>query len=65
MATFETNRPIVGTTFFGAPVRLVTNLHGQIADWLDRRATAKALDSLSDRELDDIGLSRGDIEQRR
>lgn len=30
--------------------------------WNDARATRNALSRLTDRELDDIGLSRGDIE---
>lgn len=30
--------------------------------WNERRATRAALSRLSDRELDDIGLSRGDID---
>ena len=30
--------------------------------WNDARITRKALGKLSDRELDDIGLCRGDIE---
>ena len=30
--------------------------------WNDTRATRKALNSLTDRELADIGLCRGDIE---
>ncbi len=29
--------------------------------WNDERATRKALNSLTTRELDDIGLTRGDI----
>lgn len=29
--------------------------------WRDARATERALSRLSDRELDDIGLCRGDI----
>jgi uncharacterized protein YjiS (DUF1127 family) len=33
-----------------------------VADWNDARITRRSLDQLSDRELDDIGLSRGDIE---
>lgn len=32
------------------------------AAWNDARVTRKALGRLSDRELDDIGLCRGDIE---
>lgn len=30
--------------------------------WNDQRATRAALSQLSDRELDDIGLSRGEID---
>jgi uncharacterized protein YjiS (DUF1127 family) len=30
--------------------------------WNDARVTRKALSKLTDRELDDIGLCRGDIE---
>lgn len=30
--------------------------------WNDRRATRNALSRLSDRELEDIGLCRGDID---
>jgi uncharacterized protein YjiS (DUF1127 family) len=33
-----------------------------VAAWNDRRITRKALSRLSDRELEDIGLSRADIE---
>lgn len=36
-------------------------LFSTVTDWLNVRATRKALDRLSDRELDDIGLCRGDI----
>jgi uncharacterized protein YjiS (DUF1127 family) len=34
-----------------------------VADWMERRSTRSALLQLSDRELDDIGLTRGDIER--
>ncbi|MBE0454961.1 DUF1127 domain-containing protein [Roseovarius autotrophicus] len=37
-------------------------LLGTLLSWSDRRATRKALSRLSDRELDDIGLCRGDID---
>lgn len=42
---------------------LVARLVEAVISWNDRRATRKALSQLSDRELDDIGLSRGDIER--
>ncbi len=31
--------------------------------WNDNRVTRKALSTLTDRELDDIGLCRGDLEE--
>lgn len=34
-----------------------------IRDWNDARVTRSALNKLSDRELDDIGLTRGDIDR--
>ena len=35
---------------------------GRIAAWNDARVTRQALEALSDRELDDLGLNRGDID---
>lgn len=37
------------------------NALGNVIAWNDARVTRKALNRLSDRELDDIGLSRADI----
>ena len=37
-------------------------LFGAFSAWNDRRSTRKMLGALSDRELDDIGLCRGDID---
>ncbi|MGR3695670.1 MAG: DUF1127 domain-containing protein [Sagittula sp.] len=34
---------------------------GAVATWNDARVTRAALSKLTDRELDDIGLSRSDI----
>lgn len=60
MAALDTPRASV----FGAPVRL-TGLTGLFAsrfvEWRDRHATQIALSKLSDHELYDIGLNRGDI----
>lgn len=63
MAAVETTRPAP----FGAitTYRAISGLTGVIAmlaAWNDARVTRKALNKLSDRELDDIGLCRGDIE---
>lgn len=48
----------------------VVGVHGVVAKalailtaWNDTRVTRRELSRLSDRELDDIGLSRGDIER--
>ncbi len=54
-----TNRPLdagVGAT------RVLADVVGRIAAWNDARVTRKALSKLSDRELDDLGLTRGDID---
>jgi len=54
-----TNRP-VGAGF--SATRVLTDLVGTIAAWNDARVTRKGLSQLSDRELDDLGLVRGDID---
>jgi uncharacterized protein YjiS (DUF1127 family) len=64
MAAVEMTRPAP----FGAitTYRAVNGLSKAIAvmaSWNDARVTRNALNKLSDRELDDIGLCRGDIEQ--
>ncbi|WP_283177079.1 DUF1127 domain-containing protein [Gemmobacter sp. 24YEA27] len=63
MAAIETSRPAP----FGAitTYRAVNGFGGIFSAfkaWNDARVTRKALSKLSDRELDDIGLCRGDIE---
>jgi uncharacterized protein YjiS (DUF1127 family) len=42
--------------------RVLADVVGRIAAWNDARVTRKALSKLSDRELDDLGLTRGDID---
>ena len=61
MAAFDTTRPstILPAGFFS---RFVGQIGHVIADWNDARVTRKALSQLTNRELDDIGLVRGDIE---
>lgn len=59
MAVIDTTRTGVAPTFvFGGLSKLI----GNISAWKDARVTRKALSQLSDRELDDIGLARGDID---
>ena len=55
-----TNRPVGAG--FGAS-RMFSDLVGRLAAWNDARVTRKSLSALSDRELDDLGLVRGDIEE--
>lgn len=40
----------------------LNKLFATFAAWNDARQTRKSLNSLTDRELEDIGLCRGDIE---
>lgn len=63
MATFDTTRTTYGSAT--ATSRFSTALNAVIASvvaWNDARATRKALSGLTDRELEDIGLVRGDID---
>ncbi|OCX64650.1 primosomal protein DnaI [Thioclava sp. SK-1] len=49
----------------GAATGLFAQAFQAILAWNDARMTRRALDKLSDRELDDIGLTRFDIAQVR
>ncbi|MDU8910430.1 DUF1127 domain-containing protein [Aestuariicoccus sp. MJ-SS9] len=62
MAAFDTSRPFATGATAGRIGTVIANLIGAFADWNDARLTRKSLSTLSDRELDDIGLVRGDIE---
>lgn len=64
MATFETTRPAP----FGAVTtyRVLSAIDAAriaVIDWKNTRDTRSALTRLSDRELNDIGLSRADIDR--
>ena len=48
---------------FGHLGRFIVSAINGVADWNDARVTRNALSKLTDRELDDIGLCRGDIDQ--
>ncbi|MEL6451736.1 MAG: DUF1127 domain-containing protein [Pseudomonadota bacterium] len=63
MAAFDTTRPAYGAAPVAGQIKgLVANLVAQVVAWNDARVTRNALSSLTDRELDDIGLVRGDID---
>lgn len=63
MAAFDTTRtaPFGAISIFRA-VQGITGMMTAVSMWNDGRMTRKALGKLSDRELDDIGLCRGDID---
>lgn len=63
MAAFDTTRPVYGATgIAGRIAQFVSKASGAFAAWNDARITRQSLSRLSDRELDDIGLVRGDID---
>ena len=63
MTTFSTNSNTFGTTSVAARISGAVHLAIDAAlFWNDARLTRNALESLSNRELEDIGLSRGDIQ---
>ena len=64
MAALDTTR-IATTGSFGLVGRIgafFTSVAHAAVDWNDARVTRNVLTGLSDRELDDIGLCRGDID---
>ncbi|MFA8441254.1 DUF1127 domain-containing protein [Yoonia sp.] len=61
MASFDTTRPVAGLSA-GNKTSFVVKMIGAVAAWNDARVTRKSLSKLSARELDDIGLTYGDIE---
>ncbi|WP_122073336.1 DUF1127 domain-containing protein [Pseudophaeobacter sp. EL27] len=63
MAAFDTTRTTYGSTgLFGRIGLLFIAAASAVVAWNDARNSKKTLNALSDRELADIGLSRGDIE---
>lgn len=64
MAAFDTTRtaPLGAITTYRF-IQFVSSIFASVAGWNDARVTRNALGKLSDRELDDIGLCRGDIDQ--
>jgi uncharacterized protein YjiS (DUF1127 family) len=58
MASIDSSRTLNPSASFGGFFARTLDM---IASWNERRATRNALSQLSDRELDDIGLVRGDI----
>lgn len=64
MAAIETTRTPYGTLDLVARINAtITSLTGSISYWNAVRSTRNTLVGLTDRELDDIGLARGDIDR--
>jgi uncharacterized protein YjiS (DUF1127 family) len=62
MAAYDTTRTLSDASFGARISTTLTRLFGTLSEWNDARITRKSLSRLSARELDDIGLCRGDIE---
>ena len=63
MALIDLGRSRGQTFSFSDTLRTrVNSVLGALADWNDLRKTRKVLSSLSNAELDDIGLSRADVD---
>ena len=62
MASFDTTRPATGLSA-GTVSSFFASIVASFAAWNDARVTRNQLSQLSARELDDIGLSYGDIEE--
>lgn len=63
MAILDTTRTTFGTTGIFGRIRAVLTVVGlALTVWRDNRSTKRALYALSDRELNDIGLSRDEIQ---
>lgn len=60
MTVFSTTRPQAGVHHAGG--HLLSGLISRFNAWNEARVTRNALSRLSDRELDDIGLCRADID---
>ena len=64
MALYETTRsPVGGQSLLGRTSATLASLFTAFISWNDACVTRKSLARLTDRELDDIGLTRGSIDE--
>lgn len=63
MAFFTSARPVADGVFGRSLGFSFADLFARVAAWNDKRVTRRELGKLSDRELEDIGLCRGDIDE--
>ncbi len=63
MAVFDYSRPVAANQSVFAQVKgLISDSVANVMAWNDARVTRNSLSGLTNRELDDLGLVRGDIE---
>ncbi|MDQ2091876.1 DUF1127 domain-containing protein [Marimonas arenosa] len=62
MAVIDTPRVQLAAGTHGRIGQIFASLVARYNEWNDLRMTRNALSKLSDRELEDIGLCRGDID---
>ncbi|MEY4984360.1 MAG: hypothetical protein RIR62_2626 [Pseudomonadota bacterium] len=63
MAAIDTTRPApFGAISTYRAIQFISAAVEAVKLWNEARVTRKVLSKLSDRELDDIGLCRGDVE---
>ena len=63
LAAFAPTRPVYGAAPVAGQIKgFFSTLIANTVAWNDQRVTRKALHALTARELEDIGLSRGDID---
>ncbi len=59
--TATNTRVQISSIVFLRLVNSIENMFAAFSNWNDSRQTFNALSDLSDRDLEDIGLNRGDI----
>ncbi len=65
MSAFDTTRPYTTAGSAGRIGSMFLSAFNVFAAWNDTRTTRSSLDGLSDRQLDDIGLHRGELPRLR
>lgn len=63
MATIDTSRTYGSYGLVGRISASISAIVASVVEWNDARVTRNALSGLSDRELEDIGMVRGDIDR--
>lgn len=60
--TYTTRPKTYGTSLTARLAVAITSIPQAISDWHTANKTVRSLNKLSDRQLDDIGLTRGDVQ---